>query len=245
MPTRHARTEILLGNDILPYLRQQHILVAGIGGVGGYVAENIARAGIGEITLLDRDVVAMSNINRQIVALESTFEQKKTDVMKARIADIDPSIRVHVIDEFMNTDNAETIVNSTAFDFIADCIDTIACKAQLVYAAQQANIPIISAMGAGNCYDATRVRVAKLHKTQGCPLAREMRRRLRALRASLKYPVVYTDETRSKPFVNHITSTNYNEKATNGTISYMPAMIGVMLAGEIMKTLIDSAKAPG
>ncbi len=242
MPTLHARTEILLGKEATEKLRNHHVLIAGIGGVGGYAAENLARAGIGELTLLDKDVVSQSNINRQIVALQSTVGQKKTAVMKARIADIDPTIKVNVIDDFMSVETAEQTVLSGDYDFIADCIDTIACKAQLVVEAQKHQIPIISAMGAGNRIDVTKVRIARLDKTEGCPLAREMRRRLRALKADLKYPVVYTDEPRRPPQVENANSEHYREKATNGTISYMPAIFGVLLAGKIIKTLIEKNK---
>ncbi len=239
MPTLHARTEILLGQEATEKLRHHHILIAGIGGVGGYAAENLARAGIGELTLLDKDVVSQSNINRQIVALQSTVGQKKTAIMKARIADIDPTIKVNVIDDFMSVETAEQTVLSGNYDFIADCIDTIACKAQLVVEAQKHQIPIISAMGAGNRIDVTKARIARLDKTEGCPLAREMRRRLRSLHANLKYPVVYTDEPRRPPQVENTDSSNYREKATNGTISYMPAIFGILLAGEIIKQLIE------
>lgn len=240
MPTLHARTEILLGQETTEKLRQYHVLVAGIGGVGGYAAENLARAGIGELTLLDKDVVSPSNINRQIVALQSSVGQKKTAIMKARIADIDPSIKVNVIDDFMSVETAEQTVLSGDYDFIADCIDTIACKAQLVAEAQKHKLPIISAMGAGNRIDVSKARVSRLDKTQGCPLAREMRRRLRELKANLKYPVIYTDEPRRPPQVENVGTDNYREKATNGTISYMPAIFGVLMAGEIIKTLIES-----
>ncbi len=240
MPTAHSRTEILLGKDAVAALCNQHVLIAGIGGVGGYVAENLARAGIGRLTLLDRDVVSTSNLNRQLVALHSTLGEKKTTVMKARIADIDPSIEVTVIDTFISTETAEQTVLSGDYDFIADCIDTIACKAQLVIEAQKHGIPIISAMGAGNRLDVTRARVARLDKTQGCPLAREMRRRLREKRANLKYPVVFTDEPRCPPYVENPSSTQYHEKATNGTISYMPAIFGVLLAGEVVRLLLSN-----
>lgn len=242
MPTPHARTEILLGAQTLAHLRKQHVLVAGIGGVGGYVAENLARAGIGELTLLDRDVVAPSNINRQLVALHSTVAQKKTDIMRARIADIDPDITVNIIDDFMSVETAESTVLSGDYDFIADCIDTIACKAQLVVEAQKHGIPVMSAMGAGNRIDVTKARVARLDKTAGCPLAREMRRRLRALKANLKYPVVYSDEPRRPPLVLNPSSDNYQEKATNGTISYLPAVFGILLAGEVVRMLLDKMK---
>lgn len=241
MPTLHARTEILLGKETVETLRDQHVLVAGIGGVGGYAAENLARAGVGTLTLLDKDVVTPSNINRQIVALQSTVGEKKTTIMKNRIADIDPSITVHIIDDFMSVETAESVVLSGQYDYIADCIDTIACKAQLVYAAQQHDIPIISAMGAGNRIDVTRARVSRLDKTQGCRLAREMRRRLRELRANLKYPVIYTDEPRRAPYVENVTSSGYNEKATNGTVSYMPAIFGILMAGEIVRALLPAS----
>lgn len=243
MPTPHARTEILLGTETLAQLRQQHILVAGIGGVGGYVAENLARAGIGELTLLDRDVVASSNLNRQIVALHSTVGDKKTDIMRARIADIDPDITVNVIDDFMRVETAEATVLSGNYDFIADCIDTIACKAQLVAEAQKHAVPVMSAMGAGNRIDVTKARVARLDKTAGCPLAREMRRRLRELKANLKYPVVFSDEPRRQPLVLNPSSDNYREKATNGTISYLPAVFGILLAGEVVRMLLDKAES--
>ncbi|MBS9777459.1 MAG: tRNA threonylcarbamoyladenosine dehydratase [Gammaproteobacteria bacterium] len=239
MPTLHARTEILLGDKATQDLRNHHILVAGIGGVGGYAAENLARAGVGELTLLDKDVVSPSNINRQIVALHSNVGQKKTEIMKSRIADIDPTIKVNVIDDFMSVETAKQTVLSGNYDYIADCIDTIACKAQLVFEAQKHNIPIISAMGAGNRIDASLARIGRLDKTQGCPLAREMRRRLRQLQANLKYSVVYTDEPRRQPYVTNVGGENYNEKATNGTISYMPAIFGILLAGELIKQLIE------
>ncbi len=239
MPTLHARTEILLGESTTQAFRKYHILVAGIGGVGGHAAENLARAGIGELTLLDKDTVSTSNINRQIVALQSTVGRKKTEIMKARIADIDPTIIVNVIDDFMSVKTAEQTVLSGSYDFIADCIDTIACKAQLVAEAQKHGIAIISAMGAGNRIDASKARISQLDKTQGCPLAREMRRRLRQLKADLKYPVVFSDEPRRPPVVTNVGAENYREKATNGTISYMPAIFGVLMAGEILKQLIE------
>lgn len=239
MPTLHARTEILLGAEALTHLRQQHVLVAGIGGVGGYVAENLARAGVGELTLLDKDVVTPSNLNRQLVALQSTVGQKKTAVMQARIADIDPTVTIHVIDDFMRVETAESTVLSGDYDFIADCIDTIACKAQLVAEAQKHGIPVMSAMGAGNRLDVTKARVARLDETAGCPLAREMRRRLRELKANLKYPVVFSDEPRRPPLVINPDSDNYREKATNGTISYLPAIFGILLAGEVIRRLLE------
>lgn len=238
MPTLHARTEILLGQTALKQLRHKHLLIAGLGGVGGYVAECLARTGVGTLTLLDHDVVTPSNINRQLIALQSTIGQKKTAVMKARIADIDPTVEVRIIDAFMSVESAESLVLSGQYHGIADCIDTIACKAQMVFSAQRHQIPVISAMGAGNCLDVTRAQLSQLDKTHGCPLAREMRRRLRTLGGHLKYPVVYSDEPRRQPLVKPVTCQGYREKATNGTIAYLPAIFGLLMAGKIIQSLI-------
>ncbi len=239
MPTPHARTEILLGHKTHQALRDKHILVAGLGGVGGYVVENLARAGINKLTLIDNDQVATSNLNRQLVALHSTLQRDKVDVMTERVLDINPDCSVVAKKLFITTDNARDVLNAEHYDFVADCIDTIACKAQFVYQAQQLGLPVISSMGAGNRIDANRVRVAKLSKTSVCPLAREMRRKLKEKRGKLNYPVVFSDEPRyNSPVITNEDGTPYNSKATNGTISYLPAIFGVLLAGEIIRQLL-------
>lgn len=239
MPTPHARTEILLGKELTQTLQNKHILIAGLGGVGGYTVENLARFGIGKLTLIDNDTVATSNLNRQLVALHSTIGKEKTDIMATRIADINPDCSVVTHKTFITTDNAADFFINNQYDFVADCIDTIACKAQFVLSAQQKNLPVISALGAGNRIDASRVKVTKLKKTTVCPLAREMRRKIKELKGSLDYPVVYSDEPRySVPLANRDEHTNFIAKSTNGTISYLPAIIGVLIAGEIIKQLI-------
>lgn len=240
MPTPHARTEILLGKQLTEALQQKHILVAGLGGVGGYVVENLARVGIQKLTLIDNDTVATSNLNRQLVALHSTIGKNKIDVMTERVLDINPDCEVITQQTFISKENAAEFVANERYDFVADCIDTIACKAQLVYEAQQQQLPVISSMGAGNRIDANRVKVAKLAKTTVCPLAREMRRKLKELGGSLNYPVVYSDEPRfSTPLANREQSTDFIGKSTNGTISYLPAICGILLAGEIIRQLIE------
>ncbi len=239
MPHPQARTEILIGADGLARLRAAHVLVAGLGGVGGYAAEALGRAGIGRLTLLDHDVVSLSNLNRQLLALHSTLGQPKVEVMAHRLRDIDPTLKLTLIREFLQPDAAETLVapltpspsptrgEGKRYDFVADCIDSIACKAALVAACHRHSVPVISALGAGNCLDVTRVRVAKLNQTQMCPLARELRRKLRELNAPLNYLVVYSDEPRRPPLPHQPVDGDApgRPRAVNGTISYMPGTV--------------------
>lgn len=236
----HARTEILIGGEGLARLRAARVLVAGLGGVGGYVAETLGRAGIGRLTLLDHDVVSLSNLNRQLLALHSTLGQAKVAVMAARLRDIDPHLELTLIDNFLQPNAAESLVTAQHYDFIADCIDSIACKAALVAACHRHGVPVISASGAGNCLDGSRVRLARLEQTQNCPLARELRRRLRGLAISLDYPVVFSDEPRRQP-LPHLPvdgDTAGRPRAINGTISYLPALFGLLMAGFIVQRLL-------
>ena len=256
MPHPQARTEILIGANGLARLRAAHVLVAGLGGVGGYAAEALGRAGIGRLTLLDHDVVSPSNLNRQLLALHSTIGQPKVELMAARLRDIDLTIELTSIGEFLRPDMAEALIavpplapdpsptrgegRQPPYDYVADCIDSIACKAALVAACHRHGVPVISALGAGNCLDVSRVRVARLDQTQVCPLARELRRRLRELDAPLDYPVIYSDEPRRPPLPHSPvdSGTPGRPRAVNGTISYLPALFGVMLAGFIIRRLL-------
>jgi tRNA A37 threonylcarbamoyladenosine dehydratase len=259
MPHPQARTEILIGAAGLARLRAAHVLVAGLGGVGGYAAEALGRAGVGRLTLLDHDVVSPSNLNRQLLALHSTIGQPKVEVMAERLRDIDPEIELHLIREFLQPDAAEALIavspltpgssptrgegRPSSFDYVADCIDSIACKAALVAACHRHGVPVISALGAGNCLDVSRVRVARLDQTQVCALARELRRKLRELNAPLDYPVVYSDEPRRPPLPHQPVGgeTPGRPRAVNGTISYLPALFGVMLAGFIIRRLLGES----
>jgi tRNA threonylcarbamoyladenosine dehydratase len=237
----HARTEILIGAGGLARLRAARVLVAGLGGVGGHAAEALGRAGVGHLALLDHDVVTPSNLNRQLLALHSSLGQPKVAVMAARLLDIDPTLELTLMGEFLQPTAAEALVAATHYDYVADCIDSIACKAALVAACHRYRVPVISALGAGNCLDVSRVRVAQLNQTHGCPLARELRRCLRALNAPLNYPVIHSDESR-RPTLPHQPvggEATGRPRAVNGTISYMPALFGVMLAGLIIRHLLD------
>lgn len=252
----HARTEILIGADGLARLRTAHVLVVGLGGVGGHVAEALGRAGVGRLTLLDHDVVSPSNLNRQLLALHSTLGRPKVEVMVERLRDIDPLLELTPIQTFLQADAVDALLtqrhpalpagSGPAFDFVADCIDSIACKAALVAACQRQGVPVISALGAGNCLNAGRVRVVQLNQTQGCPLARELRHQLRASGAALNYPVVFSDEPRRRPLPHQPPSgaTSGHPRAVNGTISYLPALFGILLAGFIIRRLLEQADDP-
>ncbi|MDO4435345.1 MAG: tRNA threonylcarbamoyladenosine dehydratase [Cardiobacteriaceae bacterium] len=238
MPTAQARTEILIGTDGCHYLSQKSALVAGLGGVGGFCAEALARAGIGRLVLLDHDVVSPSNINRQLLALHNTVGMKKTEVARERLRQINPEAEIIVIDRFLRPEGVSDLLDEIgAVDFIADCIDSIACKAALVQGAQERGIAVISAMGAGNRIDVRQAKIKKLNQTSGCPLAREFRKALKERGASLHYPVVFSDEPRRQPLPHQpITGAEPGRaRAVNGTISYLPALFGILMAGYIVE----------
>ncbi len=239
----HDRTRLLIGQPGLDQLAKSRVLIVGLGGVGSFAAEAIARAGIGQITLLDNDVIADSNLNRQLLALRSTVGRSKAEVMAERIQDINPDLELDVIQVFLGPDNAASFIAAKRYDFIVDCIDTIACKAALVYASQQLNVPVISALGAGGRLDANQLEITTLNKTHTCPLAREIRRRLRALNGELRYPVVFSKEIPVKATVHQEVVGSDNpgrSRAVNGTISYLPGMVGLMLAGYVIKDLLGA-----
>jgi tRNA threonylcarbamoyladenosine dehydratase len=224
------RTELLVGPERLRALRARHVLIAGLGGVGSYAAEAMARAGVGRITLLDHDVVGPSNLNRQLVALRSTLGQPKAEVMARRIADIDPEIQVRAAIEFLHPDSIPEQIPLDA-DYVIDCIDSIACKAALVACCQARGQAVISSMGAGGRMDPTLVRIGPLAETQLCPLARAMRKQLRRIDGHLDYPVVYSLETPRKGTEHRPLDGPGRARSTNGTIAYLPALFGLMAAG--------------
>ena len=240
MPTAHARSQILIGDDGLDRLRHKTVLIAGLGGVGGYCAEAVARAGVGQMIILDHDTVSPSNLNRQLLALHSTLGRKKTEVMRERLLDINPELVLTVCDRFIHPSDAGEWLAAFAPDMLADCIDSIACKAALIAAAQARGIAVISAMGAGNRLDVSHARIRSLNQTSGCPLARELRRALKAHGANLGYPVVYSDEPRRQPLPHQPVGGDVpgRARAVNGTISYLPALFGIMMAGHIIQTLL-------
>ncbi|MBZ0093527.1 MAG: tRNA threonylcarbamoyladenosine dehydratase [Sulfuricellaceae bacterium] len=232
------RTQILLGDAGIEKLAHKHVFVAGLGGVGSYCAEALARAGIGRLTLLDHDVVAASNINRQLPALLSTVGQPKADLMQQRILDINPACRLTVIREFLNTENVNRLVPADA-DYVVDAIDSLACKVALVAESHLRGLRVASSMGAGNRLDPSRIKIVDIGKTEMCPLARQMRKRLQrhyGIRKGIL--AVFSDEQPSAPLPPVAVDGPGRARAVNGTISYMPPLFGMMLAGAVIQRLL-------
>ncbi|MCR4922660.1 MAG: tRNA threonylcarbamoyladenosine dehydratase [Lachnospiraceae bacterium] len=217
------RSEILFGRDAILKLRSSRVAVFGLGGVGGYVVEALARAGIGTLDLVDKDRVDITNINRQIIALTSTIGRYKTDVAMERVREIDPAIKVNLHRVFFLPDSSHEF-DMGEYDYIVDAIDTVSGKIELIVKAKEKAVPIISCMGAGNKTDPTAFELADIYKTSVCPLAKVMRRELK-LRGVDSLKVVYSKEPplKSKP---------------PGSNSFVPPVAGLIMAGEVIKDLI-------
>jgi tRNA A37 threonylcarbamoyladenosine dehydratase len=238
IPPQFERTHILLGDTGLAALASKHVFIAGMGGVGSYCAEALARAGVGRLTLLDNDVVVASNINRQLPALHSTIGQSKADLMCARIADINPACEIVVLKTFLNSQNVNELVPADC-DYIADCIDSLACKVALVGESVKRGLRVASSMGAGNRTDPSRIRLADISKTEMCPLARQMRKRLlRHYNIRRGVLTVFSNEHPSAPLPPQPVAGSGRPRAVNGTISYMPPLFGYMLAGGVIRGLL-------
>lgn len=233
MNEQHIRTEMLLGADGIAVLKNAHVAVLGIGGVGSFCAEALARAGIGRLTLVDDDTVSVSNLNRQLIALQSTVGQPKTQVMADRIADIDPLCQVTVLTMRYSPETREAFF-SADFDYIADAIDSVPCKTDLIVSAHRRGIPIISAMGTGNKLDPGKLTVTDLSKTSVCPLARVMRRNLKDY-GILHHTVVFSTEIPRKPLFQPVP-----ESTVPGSVSWVPSCAGLMMAGHIINRLLRS-----
>jgi tRNA A37 threonylcarbamoyladenosine dehydratase len=231
-----VRSAMLLGEDGIDKLAAARVAVFGVGGVGGYICEALARAGVGELHLFDNDVVSLSNINRQIVALHSTVGRPKVEVMKERILDINPDCKVVTNQVFYLPENADDFP-LLDFDYVADAIDTVSAKIELAVRCAAAGIPLISAMGTGNKLDATRFTVTDLSKTSGCPLARVMRRELKS-RGITHLKVVYSSEPPVTPPDDAPSAKRLHGRTPPASISFVPPAAGLMLAGEIIRDLI-------
>ena len=230
------RTQMLLGETAIERIKSAHIAVFGIGGVGSYTAEALARAGVGELTLIDSDTVACSNINRQLVALSSTIGERKVDVMKARILDINPKAVVHTYPVFFSEEKKD-IFSFSSFDYVADAVDTVTAKISIIQCAKEAEVPVISCMGAGNKLDPTAFLVADIEKTSVCPLAKVMRHELRK-RGIKKVKVVYSKELPVVVESNEAALLeNPRKRQVPGSISFVPSVAGLILAGEIIKDI--------
>jgi tRNA A37 threonylcarbamoyladenosine dehydratase len=237
-PPQFERTEILVGETGLARLADTHIFLAGLGGVGSWCAEALARAGVGRLTLVDMDVVAASNINRQLPATLSTVGRFKTEVMAARIRDINPDCRLTVLTEFITPANVAELLPGDA-DWVVDCIDSLSCKVALIAEAVGRGLPVAASMGAGNKLDAARVRVSDISKTLVDPLAREVRNRLKRRGIRKGVLCVWSDEPGRPPRPPEATA-HGRPRAVNGTISYLPPLFGLMLAGAVIQRQLGS-----
>ena len=234
MEEAFLREEMLLGARAMERLRRAHVIVFGIGGVGSYAAEGLARAGIGRLTLVDNDTVGMTNLNRQLCALHSTLGQYKADVMAARVRDINPDCRVTSLPELYSEETKERFFTE-AYDYIVDAIDLVSCKLSLIQAAKERGIPIISAMGTGNKLDPTRFCITDISKTSCCHLARIMRRELRS-RGILHHTVLYSEELPMTP--EELEAPPPGRRSIPGSVSWVPSCAGLMLAGYVVQALI-------
>lgn len=235
MITQFSRTELLIGAEGAEKLKNSRVAVFGLGGVGGYVVEALARAGVGTLDLVDNDVVSLSNINRQILALHSTIGILKTEAARQRLLDINPNLKIVRHNCFYLPETADSF-DFAQYDYVADAIDTVAGKIALVQQAAKANTPIICAMGAGNKLNAGGFKVADISKTSVCPLAKVMRRELRK-RGIDHFKVVYSEEPAITP---QGTAEDSKKWQTPGSISYVPAVVGLMMAGEIIRDLLGT-----
>ncbi|MBC8535981.1 tRNA threonylcarbamoyladenosine dehydratase [Feifania hominis] len=230
-----SRTELVLGREALERLSQSHVAVFGVGGVGGYVAEGLARAGVGELTLVDYDTVAESNRNRQLAALGSTVGRYKAEVLGERILDINPGAKVHTVLQFVGPENVASLLPA-ALDYAVDAIDTVSSKLLLIETAAARGIPILSSMGTGNKLDPTKFRITTIDKTSVCPLARVMRREL-VRRGLGKTKVLFSTEQPTGRTVQQ----DGTRKATPGSVSWVPSCAGLMIAGAVVMELINKA----
>lgn len=235
MMEQFSRTAMLIGEEGVERLSGARIALFGVGGVGGFAAEALVRSGVGAIDLFDNDTICESNLNRQLIALRSTLGQYKVDAMKARLLDINPRTQIGAHRLFYMPECADS-VDLAQYDYILDCIDTVTAKIDLIVRASALNVPIISAMGAGNKLDPTAFEVSDLYKTSVCPLARVMRTELKK-RGIRKLKVVYSKEIPRTPLNTVSADVPSSRRSTPGSISFCPSVAGLILAGEVIKDL--------
>ena len=239
MNNQFLRTEMLIGKDAVEKLNNSRVAVFGVGGVGGYVVEALSRAGVGNIDIIDNDTISVSNLNRQIIALNSTVGKNKVDVLKARLLDINPNLKVETYKCFF-TRNTE--FDFSKYDYVVDAIDTVVGKLELITRAKSANVPIICSMGTGNKMNPTMFEVADISKTSVCPLAKVIRQELKKRRIK-KVKVVYSKEMPLKPIVTEdMDVETKGRRIAPASNSFCPAVAGLIIASEVIKDLIAYEK---
>ena len=233
------RTRMLVGERMLEHFARSRVVLVGVGGVGGYAAEMLVRAGVGHLVIMDSDDVSLSNKNRQLLALDSTVGKPKCDVLASRLLDINPALDIVVIKEYLETDKAGDYFSGMKIDFLVDAIDTLSPKLSLIKYCMDKSIPLVSSMGAGAKFDATKVRLADISKSYNCPLAYIVRKRLRHMGISKGFKVVFSEELPDRNAI--VSQEDRNKKSQVGTLSYIPAVFGCVCAqaaiGHLMATL--------
>ncbi|WP_293960902.1 tRNA threonylcarbamoyladenosine dehydratase [uncultured Fusobacterium sp.] len=229
------RTELLIGKENLNKLQHSHVIVFGVGGVGGFAIEALVRSGIGEISIVDFDTVDLTNLNRQIIATQDSIGKLKTSVMRDRLLSINPNVIVHEFPEKFSMENSDLFFKDKKYDYIVDAIDLVTSKLTLAEIAKNLSIPIISSMGTGNKIEPTMLEVADINKTSVCPLARVMRKELKN-RGIKKLKVVYSKELPRKPFNE---SGSREKKVNVGSIAFVPSTAGLIIASEVVKDLCN------
>ncbi len=230
------RTALLLGEEKLDLLRRAHVLVVGLGGVGAYAAEMIARAGVGRMTIADADTVSVSNINRQLVALRSTVGRPKAEVLAERLRDINPELELTVLNRFIRDEETYALLDAARYDYVVDAIDTLSPKLALILAALERGLPLVSSMGAGAKTDPTKLEIADISKTHHCPLAHMLRKRLHKAGVRRGFQAVFSPEPAREGAM--ILCEEQNKKSNVGTISYLPALFGIGCASVVIRGLI-------
>ena len=234
----YDRTRMLVGDAGMEKLQNAHVFIAGIGGVGSFTAEALARAGVGTLTLLDNDTVDITNLNRQIHATQKTVGRPKVEVMAERIREINPEIQVHTINAFLLDDNTESVLGDGGYDYIVDAVDTVTAKLSLILYARERNIPVISSMGTANKLDATKFEVVDISKTHTCPLARVMRKELRDRGIISGVEVLYSTALLVKIQTAADAEDGERKKPVPASISYVPSVAGLLLAGHVIQQLL-------
>lgn len=233
-----SRTELIVGRENLVKLSNKHVLVVGMGGVGSFAAEFICRGGVGEMTIVDGDTVDPSNRNRQLPALATNHGQHKVEIMAERLRAINPELKLNVINAFVTPEKVEEILNNGTYDFLADCIDSFTPKITFLDAAMKRNIPIVSSMGAGGKMDPTQLKVVDISKTYNCPLAFQVRKRLRKHGIKKGLKAVFSPELPIRESLMLTDGTNF-KKSAFGTMSYLPATFGATVASVVLRDLMN------
>ena len=232
---QYSRTRFLLGAEGMDKLKNAHVAVFGLGGVGGYVVEALARSGVGALTLVDHDTISLTNINRQLLATHETIGMEKSDAAKARVLAIDPSIQVQALKTFYMPDTADQF-DFTKYDYVVDAVDTVTAKLSLIVACKEAGTPIISSMGTGNKLDPTKFQIADITKTSVCPLARIMRKEC-AKRGIKHLKVLFSTEDPLSPAADCTEELPEGRRSLPGSAAFVPSVAGLIIAGEVIKDL--------